>query len=135
MDIEWQDLPDRKSLFTKRNAVMRDLHTKKIIQYYASNTKIAVVQKCNYDGTTYYRTNSAKENGLDWAFEAAAFGLPNDVAPPVHTPSYSLNSHTTKKQKSNETQKPESPKGGEETKAQRRQKFRLLGKLFGRKKV
>ena len=114
---------------------MHDLHTKKIIQYYASNTKIAVVQKCNYDGTTYYRTNSAKENGLDWAFEAAAFGLPNDVAPPVHTPSYSLNSHTTKKQKSNETQKPESPKGGEETKAQRRQKFRLLGKLFGRKKV
>lgn len=135
MNIEWQDLPDRKNLFTKRNAVMHDLHTKKIIQYYASNTKIAVVQKGNYDGTTYYRTNSAKENGLDWAFEAAAFGLPNDIAPPVHTPSYSLNSHTTKKQKSNETQKPESPKGGEETKAQRRQKFRLLGKLFGRKKV
>lgn len=135
MTIEWQDLPDRKNLFTKRNAVMHDLHTKKIIQYYASNTKIAVVQKCNYDGTTYYRTNSAKENGLDWAFEAAAFGLPNDIAPPVHTPSYSLNSHTTKKQKSNETQKPESPKGGEETKAQRRPKFRLLGKLFGRKKV
>ena len=133
--MDWQDLPERKNLFTKRNAVMRDLHTKKIIQYYASNTKIAVVQKCNYDGTTYYRTNSAKENGLDWAFEAAAFGLPNDIAPPVHTPSYSLNSHTTKKQKSNETQKPESPKGGEETKAQRRPKFRLLGKLFGRKKV
>lgn len=133
--MDWQDLPERRNLFTKRNAVMRDLHTKKIIQYYASNTKIAVVQKCNYDGTTYYRTNSAKENGLDWAFEASAFGLPNDIAPPVHTPSYSLNSHTTKKQKSNETQKPESPKGGEETKAQRRPKFRLLGKLFGRKKV
>ena len=133
--MDWQDLSDRKNLFTKRNAVMRDLHTKKIVQYYASNTKIAVVQKCNYDGTTYYRTNSAKENGLDWAFEASAFGLRNDVAPPVHTPSYSLNSHTTKKQKSNETQKPESPKGGEGTKAQRRPKFRLLGKLFGKRKV
>lgn len=135
MDIEWQDLPDRKNLFTKRNAVMYDLHTKKIIQYYSSNTKIAAVQKCNYNGTTYYRTNSAKENGLDWAFEASAFGLPNDVAPPVHTPSYSLNSHTTKKQKPDETQKPEPPKGGEEAKAKKKPRFGLFGKLFGKRKV
>lgn len=135
MNIEWQDIPQNNTLFTKRNATMRDLETGKIIQYYSANTKICVIQKANYKGMTYYRTRSAKDNNLDWAFEAAVFGLPNDIAPPVHTPSYSLNSHTTKKQKSNETQKPESPKGGEETKAQRRPKFRLLGKLFGRKKV
>ena len=135
MNIDWQDIPQNNTLFTKRNATMRDLETGKIIQYYSANTKICVIQKANYKGMTYYRTRSAKDNNLDWAFEAAVFGLPNDIAPPVHTPSYSLNSHTTKKQKSNETQKPESPKGGEETKAQRRQKFRLLGKLFGRKKV
>lgn len=135
MNIDWQDIPQNNTLFTKRNATMRDLETGKIIQYYSANTKICVIQKANYKGMTYYRTRSAKDNNLDWAFEAAVFGLPNDIAPPVHTPSYSLNSHTTKKQKSNETQKPESPKGGEETKAQRRPKFRLLGKLFGRKKV
>lgn len=135
MNIDWQDIPQNNTLFTKRNATMRDLETGKTIQYYSANTKICVIQKANYKGMTYYRTRSAKDNNLDWAFEAAVFGLPNDIAPPVHTPSYSLNSHTTKKQKSNETQKPESPKGGEETKAQRRPKFRLLGKLFGRKKV
>lgn len=135
MNIDWQDIPQNNTLFTKRNATMRDLETGKIIQYYSANTKICVIQKANYKGMTYYRTRSAKDNNLDWAFEAAVFGLPNDIAPPVHTPSYSLNSHTTKKQKSNETQKPESPKGGEETKAQRRPKFRLLGKLLGKRKV
>ena len=142
--MDWQDLPDRKNLFTKRNAVMRDLHTKKIIQHYASNTKIAVVQKCNYKGMTYYRTNSAKENGLDWAFEAPAFGLPNEVAPPAPAPSYSLKSqpvHRTPKpaakvtQKPEEKQKPTPPKGGEEVEAKDTPKLGFFGKLFRRRKV
>lgn len=143
--MDWQDLPERKNLFTKRNAVMRDLHTKKIIQYYASNTKIAVVQKCNYKGMTYYRTNSAKENGLDWAFEATVFGLPNEVAPPAPAPSYSLNSHKPVhrtlhpaekvKQKPEEKQKPTPPKGGEEVEAKDTPKLGFFGKLFRRRKV
>lgn len=143
--MDWQDLPDRKNLFTKRNAVMRDLHTKKIIQHYASNTKIAVVQKCNYKGMTYYRTNSAKENGLDWAFEAPAFGLPNEVAPPAPVPSYSLNSHKPVhrtlqpadkvKQKPEEKQKPTPPNGGEEVEAKDTPKLGFFGKLFRRRKV
>lgn len=133
--IIWEDYPSPKNLFTKRNAIMKDLETNKTIQYYSANTKIVIVQKAQVNDQTFLRTASARDHDLDWAFEASAFGLPNDVAPPVHVPSYSLNSHTTKKQKPDETQKPEPPKGGEETKAQRRPKFRLLGKLFGRKKV
>lgn len=133
--VEWTDLPKPLNVFTKRNAIMRDLAKNKAVQYYSANTKIRVVQKGSLGGKTYYRTQSAKDRSLDWAFEASAFGLPNDIAPPVHTPSYSLNSHTTKKQKSNETQKPESPKGGEEAKAKKKPRFGLFSKLFGKRKV
>lgn len=133
--IEWTDLPKPLNVFTKRNAIMRDLAKNKTVQYYSANTKIRVIQKGNFEGKTYYRTQSAKDHGLDWAFEAAAFGLPNDVAPPVHIPSYSLNSHTTEKQKPDETPKPEPPKGGEEAKAKKKPRFGLFSKLFGKRKV
>lgn len=130
--IEWTDLPKPLNAFTKRSAVMRDLTKNKAVQYYSANTKIRVVQKGSFEGKTYYRTQSAKDHGLDWAFEAAAFGLPDDVAPPVHIPSYSLNSHTTIKQKAKETPKPEPPKGGEEAKAKKKPKFGLFSRLFGK---
>lgn len=78
--IVWEDIPS-KSLFTKRNATMRDLRTGKTIQYYSANTKLAVAQKAQIGPVTYYRTASARDNGLDWAFQASAFGLPNDEAP------------------------------------------------------
>lgn len=133
--VEWTDLPKPLNVFTKRNAIMRDLAKNKTVQYYSANTKIRVVQKGNFEGKTYYRTQSAKDHGLDWAFEAAAFGLPNDVAPPAPTPSLSLNSHTTIKQKEKETPKPEPPKGGEEAKAKKKPKFGLFGRLFGKRRV
>lgn len=79
--MEWENLQKPENHFTIRNAVMKDLRTNKIVQYYSANTKITVVQKCNLKGITYYRTSSAMTNRLDWAFEASAFGLPNEVAP------------------------------------------------------
>ena len=133
--IIWEDYPSPKNLFTKRNATMKDLETNKIIQYYSANTKIVIVQKAQVNDQTFLRTASARDHDLDWAFEAAAFGLPNDVAPPVHVPSYSLNSHTTKKQKPDEIQNPEPPKGGEEAKAKKKPRFGLFSKLFGKRKV
>lgn len=81
MELDWKDLPERKNCFTVRNAATRDLKTNKIVQYYSANTRITVVQKCITGGNTYYRTRSAVEQGLDWAFEASAFGLPNEAAP------------------------------------------------------
>ena len=143
MNIDWQDIPQNNTLFTKRNATMRDLETGKIIQYYSANTKICVIQKANYKGMTYYRTRSAKENNLDWAFEAAVFGLPNEAAPPAPTPSYSLNSHkpvtrTPKpakvKQKVNPTPKPKSSEGGEKAEAEK-PKVSFLQRLFRRRKA
>ena len=79
--MKWEDLDKRESHFTIRNAITKDLRTGKVVQYYSANTKITLVQKCNYNGTTYYRTESAMRNDLDWAFEASAFGLPNEIAP------------------------------------------------------
>lgn len=87
-EITWKDTPKPLNLFTVRNATMRDLETKKIIQYYSANTKISVVQKTQVGDTTYYRTASAKERSLNWAFEASAFGLPNEKAPSVPLSSF-----------------------------------------------
>ena len=81
MKYVWEDLPEKKNCFTVRNATMRDLRSNKVIQYYSANVKIVVVQKCITENNTYYRTRSAAERGLDWAFEASAFGLPNEAAP------------------------------------------------------
>lgn len=108
MKRNWQDLPKRINAFTIRNATMRDLDTRKIIQYYSANTRISVTQKLVNENGTYYRTESAAKHGLNWAFEASAFGLPDEKAPsvPSHTPPKTLKSRSTralpatKKQKS-----------------------------------
>ena len=81
MKCNWQDLPDKKTVFTLRSAVMKNLNTGEIIRHYSRNTRIDVVQKCVTEIGTFYRTRSAEQNNLNWAFEASAFGLPNDVAP------------------------------------------------------
>lgn len=64
---------------------MRNLDNGKIMQYYLANTRIDVVQKCITEDNTYYRTQSAVLNNLNWAFEASAFGLPNESAPSAPT--------------------------------------------------
>ena len=121
MKYKWQDLPKDLNLFTKRSAIMRDLDTGKIMQYYATNTKIVVVQKCITQKNTYYRTRTAAVKDLNWAFEASVFGLPNEAAPPAPTQSPSSPKKVKKpdtrtltkpaiKQKS--VQKAKSPKGG-----------------------
>ena len=139
MKYEWQDLPERKNLFTVKNTVMINLNTGKAVRHYATNTKIAVVQKCITPEKTYYRTYDAFHNYLNYAFEAEAFGLPNEKAPSA--PSVEDNSHVNsiytpepaprtlkpdKKQTS--SQKPTAPKGGEE-----KRHFGWLKKLFRRK--
>lgn len=83
MKCNWQDLPDKKTVFTVRSAVMKNLNTGEIIRHYSRNTRIDVVQKCVTEIGTFYRTRSAEQSNLNWAFEASAFGLPNDVAPSV----------------------------------------------------
>ena len=119
MKCDWQDLPDKKTVFTVRSAVMKNLNTGKIIQHYASNTRIDVVQKCITPVGTFYRTQSAAYNNLNWAFEASAFGLPNEFAPsaPTGLPpnklsnTKALRKPSTSKQKSVNT--PALPKDGE----------------------
>lgn len=83
--MDWQDLPERKNCFTVRNAAMLDLKKNKAVRAYCANTRITVVQKCNTPFGTFYRTEFAKEQDLDWAFKASAFGLPNDKAPSAHS--------------------------------------------------
>lgn len=129
--IVWQDLPRPLSVFTKRNATMRDLGTKKTAQHYSANTKLAMAQKTQIGLTTYYRTASARDNGLDWAFQASAFGLPNDEAPsaPLTPKSRPAKTRSTPPQtpvKQKPSQQTEPPKDGEGTKP-------LFSKtLFGR---
>lgn len=125
MKYNWQDLPEKKNCFTVRNATMVNLNTGRIIQHYSANTKIALVQKCVMPDKTYYRTQEAAHHYLNYAFEASAFGLPNEKAPSV--PSSKPNSldkihldtspetrthNPVKKQKS--IKKASAPKGGEE---------------------
>lgn len=81
MKYDWQDLPERKNCFTIRNAVMVNLNTGKIVRYYSANTRITVVQKCVTPEKTYYRTSEAAHHYLNYAFEASAFGLPDEKAP------------------------------------------------------
>lgn len=102
MKYLWTDLPKPKNVFTVRNAVMRNLNTGEIVQHYSANTKIVVVQKCVTPDVTYYRTESARHHFLNYAFEASAFGLPNEEAPlepSFHPLSYS-HRRKTKKQPS-----------------------------------
>lgn len=86
MKYIWEDLSKPLNCFTVRNATMRNLNTGEIIQYYSANTKIVVVQKCVTPTNTYYRTESARHHYLNYAFEASAFGLANEKAPPAHLP-------------------------------------------------
>ena len=134
MKYEWKDLPKPMNCFTVRNATMKNLNTGKIIQYYSANTKIVVTQKCVTPTATYYRTREAAHHYLNYAFEASAFGLPNEIAPSApSTPfpnrknkSATRTLNPTRKQKS--TSKIVLPEGGEA-----RPKGRWLSRLFGRK--
>lgn len=83
MKYKWEDLPERRSLFTVKNTAMINLNTGKTVRQYCTNTKIAVVQKCVTPEKTYYRTREAEHHYLNYAFEAEAFGLPNEKAPSV----------------------------------------------------
>lgn len=96
----WVDLEKPKNVFTVRSAAMYDLRNKKMIQHYLANTKIQVVQKAIFNGETYYRTESAKTRGLDWAFKATAFGLPNEAAPSVPSPKSDSLGHLANSRKS-----------------------------------
>lgn len=120
MKYIWEDLPEKKNCFTVRNAVMINLNTGEIVRNYSANTKIVVVQKCVTPNKTYYRTFEAAHHYLNYAFEASAFGLPNEKAPsaPSPKPNSSSNKSKTrtlsslfKKQTSN--QKVVHPKDGE----------------------
>jgi hypothetical protein len=94
MKYVWEDLPERKNCFTVRNASMINLNTGKIVRQYVANTRINVVQKCNMSGKTYYRTSEAAHHYLNYAFEASAFGLPNELAPSApSTEDFSPNSN------------------------------------------
>lgn len=131
-DMEWQDLPERKNCFTVRNASMLDLDKQKIVRAYSANTRINVVQKTTLPYGTFYRTEYAKEHGLNWAFKASAFGLPNDVAPSAPSASPLSNSksvaHTPKPAAKQKSENKTLPKGGEA-----RQRRSWLGRLFRRK--
>ena len=140
MKYEWIDLPERKNCFTVRNAAMINLNTGKVVQSYLANTKIAVVQKCVTPEKTYYRTQDAVHHYLNYAFEASAFGLPNEKAPSEPSnEKVSPNSNTTKPttrthhsrtiKKQTSAQKIVPSNGGE-----RRRFKRILSKIFRRKK-
>lgn len=102
---------------------MINLNTGKIVRHYSTNTRINLVQKCVTPDKTYYRTSDAAHHYLNYAFEASAFGLPNEKAPSVpsskeNSSSKNLNSqqkiHThTPTQKQTVNQKAKSPKDGE----------------------
>lgn len=80
MKYEWKDLPKPINCFTVRSATMVNLNNGRIVQHYSANTKIVVTQKCVTPEKTYYRTRSAAHHYLNYAFEASAFGLPNEKA-------------------------------------------------------
>lgn len=141
MKCNWEDLPERRNLFTVKNTAMINLNTGKTVQRYSANTKIAVVQKCNSQGKTYYRTFDATYHNLNYAFEAEAFGLPNEKAPSA--PSTKSNtsessflkkktdvSHTVNVKKQKASKKVASSKDGG-----KRRPMRWLKKLFRRKNV
>ena len=130
MKFVWKDLPDKKTVFTVRNAVLRNLNTGKIVQHYSANTRIDVVQKCITVDCTYYRTSSAAYNNLNWAFEARDFGLPNEAAPSAHTHNSQIKKvpHLPSPENKNESAYIALPKDGEAkaTKRSLRAKFLAL---------
>lgn len=87
--ITWQDLSKPYGLFTRRSALMVTLDTKKMVQQYALNTKINVVQYTIFNDSLYFRTLTAKEKGLNWAIKADAFILPDELASLAPMPNFS----------------------------------------------
>lgn len=87
--ITWQDLSKPYGLFTRRSALMVTLDTKKMVQQYAMNTKLNVIQYTIFNDSLYFRTLTAKEKGLNWAIKADAFVLPAELASLVPTPNLS----------------------------------------------
>ena len=138
MKYVWKDLPKPLNCFTIRSARMVNLNTGRIVSNYAANTKIVVVQKCVTPNITYYRTQEAAHHFLNYAFEAAAFGLPNEKAPSAPSRSKSLRKNTANSKSATRTSKPtkktktnpkvELPKGGEEVR-----KEGWFSRLFRRK--
>lgn len=108
MKYTWEDLPKPLNCFTVKDTVMTNLNTGEIVRHYSTNTKIVVVQKCVTPKCTYYRTAEAFYNYLNYAFEASAFGLPNEKAPSAHSSrSNSLNMSTlSSRQSATRTQTP-----------------------------
>lgn len=138
MKYVWKDLPKPMNCFTVRSARMINLNTGKIVSNYSANTKIVVVQKCVTPNKTYYRTQEAAYHYLNYAFEAAAFGLPNEKAPSApsskskKTPNsilkYRPTTRTPKSEKKQTSSQKTSSKGGEKGK-----KTHWIKKLFRRK--
>ena len=135
MKYVWEDLPERKNFFTIRNAAMINLNTGKVVRNYLANTKIAVVQKCVTPKKTYYRTEDAVYHYLNYAFEASAFGLPNEKAPSAPSAeSNSSNSHTNSKSKKQKVSAKKTPSEGGE-KGQKRSWFsRIFRRINGKAK-
>lgn len=133
MKYVWQDLDKPMNAFTVRSATMRNLNTGKIVQHYSANTKIVLVQKCVTEIGTFYRTREAAHHYLNYAFEASAFGLPNEIAPSAPSTSFLNNSKLatrTPKPARRQTlaQNKVSPKGGGEN-----QKKNWIHRIFRRK--
>ena len=112
MTIEWKDLPSTKTYRTARNAVLVDLRHSTGVCVLTAGMNVTVVQKYTEDGVTYYRTQKAAKDGLDWALKASALGLPNDKAPEARTNSRYGIFLQSSKQKLNQTTTP-SKSGGE----------------------
>lgn len=88
-NITWKDLPKQYGLFTRRSALMVTLDTKKMVQQYAMNTKLNVIQYTIFNDSLYFRTLTAKEKGLNWAIKSDAFVLPDELASLAPTPNLS----------------------------------------------
>lgn len=88
-NITWKDLSKPYGLFTRRSALMVTLDTKKMVQQYAMNTKLNVVQYTIFNDSLYFRTLTAKEKGLNWAIKSDAFVLPDELASLAPTPNLS----------------------------------------------
>ena len=141
MKYVWEDLPKPLNCFTVRGTTMVNLNTGRIINNYAANTKIVVVQKCVTPKGTFYRTGEAAHHYLNYAFRASAFGLPDEKAPSVRSPKpNSLSRHSERKtapatrtlkpvKKQTSTKKAATPKDGEG----KRHHFGWVKKFFGRK--
>ena len=139
MKYEWKDLPERKNYFTVKNTAMINLNTGKTVQQYCTNTKIAVVQKCVTPEKTYYRTQDAVHNYLNYAFEAEAFGLPNEKAPSVPSTNSKPNSCNVKQKKSETHTQPtketkNTPKTVASNDGEKQRNGGWFSKLFRRKK-